>query len=438
MLSACASAPERNGAAGHAPLEEWITAQRAKSWQLLQLNISPSESKFPDGPKPRAGIVVAALHKKDPDYYFHWIRDSSNVMRVVIEHSRALGDDAQLHRRMDDFLALSRDLQALPSAFGMGEPRYTVEGQADTLPWSRPQFDGPALRALAVMQYLNDFELRAGRRALALQVLRTDLDFVKRTWPDRGFDIWEELLAENYHTRVVQLAALTQGETVLPGRGYAAAAKRLQTQLDQYWDPKKRYFRSQLTIERTDGYTKKNTDLDSAVLVAVMESGRMQGPHSVTDPHVHATVAALEDLFRQEYPLNRDPGLGLGYGRYKGDVYFGGNPWPLITAYYAQFYYRLAIAIQDGLPVTRTAENQNFLDALAPGSSDDLMAACVKKGDRILARLQRMTGADGQMYEQADKATGAPLSSRGIGWAHSAYLAAVLERSRAITKTVTR
>lgn len=430
VLNGCAT--KKSASPPVETFEEWLVRQEAKSWELLQHNISPTEPKIPGGPRPRAGIVVAALQKKDPDYYFHWVRDSANVMRVVVERSAAINEGSgHLHKQMHDFLELSQDLQLLHSPYGMGEPRYTVVGKVDQLKWSRPQYDGPALRALAIHRYLQNPFIPGDIKKLAVKVWRRDISFLESVWNRRGFDLWEELYAENYHTRLVQMAALSGAK---PG-----VSSLLLRELDRHWDPEKKYLRSQLVIEKTDGYTKKNTDLDSAVVLAVVESGRIEGAHSVLDPKVQATVTALENLFRKEYPINHIENLGLAYGRYKGDVYFGGNPWPLITAYYAQFYYRLAGAMADGKTFKLTADNREFARALLPELSanprrEDLMTACVNKADRILARLREFTPADGQMYEQLDKKTGAPVSSRGIGWSHSAFIGAVLERKAALKK----
>lgn len=448
FLNSCATGSKQTGTFEYqdfnSNLAAWVASQEKISWDLLQLNISPADPKVDGGPRPRRGIVVAALHKKDPDYYFHWVRDSANVMRVVVEYYALRGgDQAPLHLQMKDFLKLSQDLQALPSPFGMGEPRYTPEGKVDSLPWSRPQYDGPALRALAVMRYLKDFDGRIPKetKSLALRVLRRDLQYTAAKRNERGFDIWEELKAENYHTRLVQYAALVNGKI---------ATEPLASQLNDHWDPTRFFLRSQLAIEKTDGYTKKQSDLDSAVVLAVIESDRLTGPHSVADDRVMATIHALEKLFLETYPLNRNATLGLGYGRYRGDVYYGGNPWYLITAYYAQYYYRLARVISDQdfhlspqnlefvrdlLPAQtpeRLSEKQVWAKASAP--HNDFILACVKKADRILARLRSVTPHDGQLYEQFDKVNGKPLSSRGIGWAHSAFIAASLERSRTIEK----
>jgi glucoamylase len=459
-------APQTSGASPAAqlePLEAWMARQEERSWGHLLHNISPEEPKVPGGPRPARGIVVGALSKKDPDYYFHWIRDSSNVMRVVVEESTSGKPYARPDRlpgMMRDFLSLSRRLQTIPSRHGLGEPRFTVEGTVDTLPWSRPQNDGPALRALTVVKYMRVLDRQAGGRAqpesLALEVLTTDLDFVAAVWRERCFDIWEEYNAENYHTRLVQLAALEKGAAYLadhgldPARvnGYRKAAAGLEPLLDDHWDPARGFLRSQLVIVATDGYTAKKTDLDSAVIVAVMEADRDRPAHSVLDDRVQATVAVLERLFRGVYPINARKDVGLGYGRYQGDVYFGGNPWFLITAYYAEFYYRLARKLDEGASFEVTRRNLEFARAIAgegaklgrlqpgavlrPGdpSHARLVSLLAARGDSILRRFQLHTPASGQIYEQFDKVTGKPTSSAGIGWGHATFLSAALERAR--------
>jgi glucoamylase len=449
-------------AAAPAALPDWLAQQEERSWQHMLENISPREPKRAGEEPPLAGIVVGALQKKDPDYYFHWVRDSSLVMHAAADafaHHRPYASRGQFEQQFGDFLALSQRLQGLPSKYGLGEPRYTVTGQVDTLPWSRPQFDGPALRALAVLDFLRTAEaanlVNPELQALASAVLRTDLDFLTSIWNQRGFDAWEELRADSYHTRLLQLAALEKGADWLEGHGaptervanYRDVAQRLEPLLDDHWDPTRGFLRSQLAIAATDGYTAKKTDLDAEVIVAVVDADRNAPAQSVLDDRVQATVAVLEDLFRSSYPINRRGDVGLGYGRYKGDVYYGGNPWVFVTADFATFYYRLAARLQEGASLAVTARNAAFLKSalpeptwkqlkpgmtLSPGSDlhRQAIAAFTRKADRIMARLQLSTPADGQMYEQIDKRTGRPASSRGIGWSHAAFLEAVYERAR--------
>jgi len=224
-------------------------------------------------------------------------------------------------------------------------------------------------------------------------------------------------------------------------------AQRLEPLLDDHWDPTRGFLRSQLAIVATDGYTAKKTDLDAEVIVAVVDADRHSPAHSVLDDRVQASVAVLEDLFRSNYPINRRRDVGLGYGRYAGDVYYGGNPWVFITADFATYYYRLAAQLQEGASLAVTARNAAFLRSalpeatwaqlkpgttLSPGTEwhRQAIAAFTRKADRIMVRLQLSTPADGQMYEQIDKRSGRPASTRRIGWSHAAFLEAVYERAR--------
>jgi glucoamylase len=448
-------------AAAATVLDGWVPAQEQRSWNHLLENISPTEPKEPGGPPPLRGVVVAALHRKDPDYYFHWIRDSAEVMRAVARaflQGRPYEQRTPFETQFGDFLQLSRRLQQTPSRYGLGEPRYTVSGEVDPLPWSRPQFDGPALRALAVLDYLKaEPSARTpdpARRALAVDVLVTDLEFLTTVWDQRGFDAWEEYRADSYSTRLVQLAALERGaawlEAHAPDRGhpsqYRDCATRLDALLDDHWDPARKYVKAQLAVVETDGYTAKATDLDSEVIVAIIDADRDGARHSVLDDRVQATVAALETLFRDSYPINRRSDVGLAYGRYAGDAYYGGNAWYFITAYYASFYYRLAARLQAGASVTVTARNLPFLRSVLPSDAaaqlkegatlepdSPLHAAALRafalKGDGVLARLKVHTPADGQLYEQIDRVRGTPVSSRGIAWSHAVLLTAFMDRA---------
>ena len=451
----------------------WCSQQETTSWTHLRANISPSEPKQVGGPRPERGIVVAALSRKHPDYYFHWVRDSSHVMAVLArawERRRPYVSGQQVIADFRDFLNLSKRLQHSNSVWGLGEVRFTVTAEPDTLPWSRPQYDGPPLRALAVLNFLSAFrgQLDETLVKLAQDVLVTDLNFTAENYKLRGFDLWEERRAENYHTRLAQLAAVEDGATEVRRADFgwpagsaatrartkpetakmANAARDLRRELNEHWDPVGKYYRAQMTIEMTDGYSKKHTNLDSAVVIAVIDADLRRGRHSVLDPRVQATVVALEDLFRTAYPINRT-GPGLAYGRYQDDAYFGGNPWYLITAYYAQFYYRLAARLEAGEFLVVDRDNDEFLRRhLSPAVlarvklgnhmnaplRESVVESFVAVADAIMDRLAQVTPRDGQLYEQFDRTTGAPVSSRGIGWAHAEFLNAVFDRERLKTR----
>jgi len=84
--------------------------------------------------------------------------------------------------------------------------------------------------------------------------------------------------------------------------------------------------------------------VDAAVIIAFLRGYNDDGFLSYIDPKVASTVHVLTNLFCATFPINSNdtangiPGILLG--RFKGDDYFGGNPWPLTTAGLATLYYR--------------------------------------------------------------------------------------------------
>src|SRR6185295_15536763 len=110
------------------PLDQWVAQETKVSLERILKNISPPGSV--------PGSVLASPSGSSPDYRYHWTRDASLVMDQVL----AVAPDPS---RLNDFVALSRREQLSPSAEGLGEPRFRLDGSADTLPWGRPQYDGP-------------------------------------------------------------------------------------------------------------------------------------------------------------------------------------------------------------------------------------------------------------------------------------------------------
>ena len=198
-------------------LDDWIRQQLAISSARLLGGISATtlcreRPEFGQRMVPARGSVLAspviANWDPEPDYFFHWTRDAAAVMRAVTD-LWSLADDAAQRQRwqqyfldMVDFnLAIShadtvepapvdyrsrtrkdcrkflRNLNELNHLRGdklLAEPRFNPDGSVDILRWSRPQLDGPALRALALLYWLD----AGGRSTPALvTLLERDLDF---------------------------------------------------------------------------------------------------------------------------------------------------------------------------------------------------------------------------------------------------------------------
>lgn len=465
-----------------AAFASWIDRQYAVAARNLTLGVSATHlvkerPPFRQRIVPRPGSVVASAvmgaYDPDPDYFFHWFRDSALVMDalriLVADGTRPAADAGHLR----DYIRFSLGLRGLTGAAVLaqgdpkrgvdpdfvqhvrseadlrgvagdriwGEVRINPDGTLDTLNWSRPQHDGSALQALTLLRCLEDGVLEPGVRNEAAALLRLNLDFVLAHHAEPSFEIWEDSLGHDYYTGVVQSAALRWGADWLAAQGDAETAGRcreasaaLAAAADGHWRPEAGAYASLLPVASgTPG-----RDLDIAVILGLLHAGLPSGPHSVLDPRAQATLAALEDLFAGLFPINTGrPAPALG--RYREDRYYGGGAWYIATLAAAEFHYRLAAALAGGAAFAQTNDNRGFVAQVlgAEPRADDLdsrrlAAAFLACGDAFLATVQAFTPADGALSEQFDRATGAQTSAKHLGWSYAGFITAVQARRQAL------
>ena len=451
-------------------LDLWIERQYRHAMAALLPSLSPvgivkHRPGFGQVVIPRKGSIVAspvlASWDPDPDYFFHWFRDSA----VVIDAVRLLAADGSLApasalEYFRDFVQFSLSLNPLDggalvtsSAWRAGvapdfakfvrtdadlgavrgelvsaEARVNPDGSLDISNWGRPQHDGPPLRLLSVLRWARSVTLDPELAAGVAELIRTDIAFTRGRWRIPSIDIWEEEKGHHYYTLRVAAAALEEGARWLEtngdgsetnsnglsaGRGDAleaqlcrADAKAILQMLDEYWLPDAGYYRSRV-LESAARSTK---ELDIAVIFAAIHAGgSQQGAHSVDDPRLHATLACLESLFDAEYAINRDrpASRGPAMGRYKGDVYFSGGAYYFSTLAAAEFCFRAAVGAH-----------------VEPGSRKVLIA----RGDGFLETVRAYTPPSGDMSEQFDQKTGAQTSARHLAWSYAAFISCIVAR----------
>ena len=419
---------------------------------------------------PRPGSVVAspvlAAYDPDPDYFFHWFRDSAIIIdalrvaeaerleaRVAVERLREFVSFNRALRELDgrefvrqrhfrekvqpSFLQYVRSDDELEAVFGsavLGEARVNPDGTLDFTLWARPQNDGPALEVLALTRWGNaQPDLDRTLRAVMLELVVGDLDFIRSRVSERSFDIWEEESGYHYYAQLVQTEALARGAEFLEVTGDAAragdcrsVAGKLTSSLDACWSAADGYYRSRNGV--IGGVPEKA--LDVAVILGVLHAGRAKGVHSVLDPRAQATLTALEGLFDAEYPINRErpPDRGPAMGRYASDAYYGGNPWYLATLAAAEFYFKLAIALRSGARMPETKENARFREGL---NGETPACAAFKRGDLFMRTVQAYTPSSGDLSEQFDRATGAQTSAKHLAWSYAAFITAAASRRQA-------
>jgi len=440
-------------AAGATAFESWLDeearyAASAMLKSISRIDLVKQRPGFGQSVRPVAGSIIASpvpgAYDPDPDYFFHWFRDSAVVidaLRLMFDDGR-IGPEALVHfgdfvrfslalRKLNgsaaaaagpqrragaapDFLKFLREDAELAAVQGdsvVAETRVNPDGTLDISKWARPQHDGPPLRALALLRWARGRSFEPALEADVSTLIRADLDFTARHWREPSFDIWEEESGRHYYTLRVSAAALDEGAAWLEQRGDETQAGQLRGEartilraLDDFWLPDEGYYRSRMLA----GSARSAKDLDIAVILSAIHADGKGETHSVRDPRMQVTLARLEALFDPVYPINhaRPAGRGPAMGRYEGDLYYSGGAYYFSTLGAAEFCFRATAHSQDA-------------------------SAWFARGDAYLATVRAYTPASGELSEQFDQRSGAQTSARHLAWSYAAFLSCLAARREA-------
>jgi len=470
------------------PLTDWLDRQQQCAVERLFGAVSATHlikqrPGFGQVITPAPGSVLAspadANWDPEPDYFFHWLRDGALAMEAVrllraspqfgqlaeweleqyvnfslrlaeLDGAARLAETPLWHGVATAFLQYVRDPDEVLGLRGdvvRGDVRFNPDGTLDITRWSRPQYDGVALRALGLLRCVDRRQTPEWAELIA-----DDLDCVARNAGRPCVDLWEEEEGFHCHTMLTQYAALRAGAAVagtsspmaatarrqasLMGRArlWEAAAEELWRRLDGLRRPEDAggWIISRVTAAGGAPVSEGKL-LDASVILGVIHAGLEDGPFSLSDPLVHGTLLRLEAHYAAAFALNRrlSPHCAPHLGRNPADVYFDGGAWPLITLAAAELRYRLAAAVARGRAPERIAPALWFGEAAEqePGVVARLL---LRAGDMGLASVRAVTPADGAMAEQADRETGAPRSARNLTWSYAAFLTAVAARGEAL------
>ena len=427
---------------------QYTTAARQMLRSISPLGIVKTRPGFAQVIRPIRGAVIAspvpASYDPDPDYFFHWYRDSAIVMEALRllhlegyardEAPRLFGEFVRFSARLaqldgrrlaassgewrarvaPDFVQYLRPDTELRSVHGdavAAETRVNPDGTLDISRWARPQHDGPPLRALTVLRWMRGAALDHELRGECAQLLREDLRFTREHWRLPCYDIWEEERGLHYFTLRVSAQALEEGAEWLDesgegaqARGCRADADAILQMLDGYWLADQGYYRSRV-LESGERSAK---ELDIAVVLSALNARDDRDLHSVADPRIHATLDALDAIFEADYPINhaRPVARGPALGRYRADRYYSGGAYYFSTLAAAELCFRAARG----------------------GGRDALLA----RGERYLETVRAFTPESGDMSEQFDQRTGEQTSARHLAWSYAAFISCAAARRAAL------
>ncbi|KAJ5232811.1 Glycoside hydrolase family 13 [Penicillium chermesinum] len=367
-----------------------------------------------------------------------------------------MAGDSSLEPTIQEYVAAEAKLQtvsnpsgSLSDGSGLGEPKFEVNITAFTGDWGRPQRDGPALRATALIAYGN-YLLGKGKDSVVKTniwpIVQNDLNYVAQYWNQTGFDLWEEVQGSSFFTIAAQHRALVEGSAFARTLGqssdsYDSQAPQVLCFLQDFWNG---------TAVISNLAKNGRSGLDANSLISSIQTF---DPKAACDDATFQPCSAralsnhkmVVDSFRSIYNINSGKSVGdaVAIGRYAEDTYQGGNPWYLTTLAAAEQLYdalyqwgqqgSLAIT-QASLPFFQALDSSAVVGNYSSSSStySSLTGAIKTYADGFVSVVQQYTPSNGSLPEQFTRDNGTPTSAGDLTWSYAAFLTAASRRDGSV------
>ncbi|KAJ5689840.1 hypothetical protein N7462_004232 [Penicillium macrosclerotiorum] len=427
-------------------LDSWLSSETTIARQGILDNIG-SSGAYAASADP--GIVIASPSTSSPDYYYTWTRDSALVMKTLVDLFK--NGDTDLLDVIEEYISAQAYIQTVSnpsgslSSGGLGEPKFNVDETAYTGSWGRPQRDGPALRATALIafgQWLIDNGYTTEATNIVWPIVRNDLSYVTQYWNSSGYDLWEEVSGESFFTIAVQHRALVEGSKFASQVGSSCSycdsqAPQVLCFLQSFWTGS--YILANFGSSRTGKDV--NTILGSIHTFdpeAACDSTTFQPCSS----RALANHKVVTDSFRSVYSLNSgiSEGVAVAVGRYPEDSYYNGNPWYLCTLAAAEQLYDALYQWDNVGSLTIDSVSlaffQDLYSSAATGTYSSssatystIVSAVKTYADGYMSVVEEYAMSNGSLSEQFSKSDGSQESARDLTWSYAALLTANMRRN---------
>ncbi|KAL2830841.1 putative glycosyl hydrolase, family 15 [Aspergillus cavernicola] len=445
-LGQCALAAPQLSPRATASLDAWLATETTVSLDGILDNIGASGAYALSA---RAGVVIASPSTSEPPYYYTWTRDSALTLKALIDLFR--NGNLDLQTIIEEYVNAQAYLQTVTnpsgdfsSGAGLGEPKFNVDLSAYTDSWGRPQRDGPALRAIALIDFGN-WLIDNGYSSYAVSniwpIVRNDLSYVAQYWSQSGYDLWEEVNSMSFFTVANQHRALVEGSTFASKVGASCTwcdsqAPQILCYMQTFWTGSH--------INANTGGGRSGVDMNT-----VLASIHTFDPEATCDDitfqpcssRALANLKVYTDSFRSIYSLNSGiaEGVAVAVGRYPEDTYYNGNPWFLSNLGAAEQLYDAIYQWNNIGSITITSTSLAFFQDIYSSASVGTYAStsatftaiinAVKTyADGYISIVQTHAMTNGSLAEQYDKSYGTSLSARDLTWSYAALLTANLRR----------
>ncbi|TVY31104.1 Glucoamylase [Lachnellula hyalina] len=405
-------------------------------------------------PGAKSGIVIASPSQDNPDYFYTWTRDSALTFKCIVD-TFINSYSSSLQTEIENYISAQAYLQTVSnpsgdlSSGGLAEPKFNVDETAFTGSWGRPQRDGPALRATALIAYskwLINNGYTSTATSLVWPIIQNDLSYVTQYWNNTGYDLWEEVSGSSFFTIAVQHRALVEGSALATQLGKSCTycdsqAPQILCFLQSFWGSSQGYILA--NINENNGRTGKDANtLLGSIHTFDPAAGCDASTFQPCSDRALANHKVVTDSFRSIYTINSGiaEGVAVSVGRYAEDSYQGGNPWYLNTLAAAEQLYDALYTWNKQGSITVTATSLAFFQDLSSSVTagtysstsstyTTLYNAAKSYADGYVNIVATYAQSNGSLAEQFSRSTGAPLSARDLTWSYASFLTAAARRA---------
>ena len=279
------------------------------------------------------GSIIASP-SKEPDYNFHWVRDSAIIIKSLIDcyninkMNSWHGNSIKYKTIFNKYI----DIELKHINYHPAEPKFHIDGTPYEGDWGRPQNDGPALRGIVCLKLIR---ILPNRLTSLIKIINTDINYTIAEIDEPSFDLWEEQYGYHLYTRIIQYKFLhTVKHISNKFRMIEISAESLQKSKVHFYE----HFSHDNKIYSSysvNGQVLR--EYDSSILLAFSFVDYSIPSLSVDDYRIRAYVNSLVNHYNKVYPINNKTNIPF-LGRYYNDVYFNGNPWLITTIALFNYY----------------------------------------------------------------------------------------------------
>jgi len=267
------------------------------------------------------GLIIASPSNNNPDYYYHWVRDAAICMNTIFTlYEKNIITKIKLIEYFSNYINAEKEIQQLNTISGLGEPKININLTPFHKPWGRPQNDGPALRCIIIMKYYNFLLTEKSNDMFDINIITNDLNYIRHNYMKPCFDLWEEIPGYHFFTLMVMKKCLEEGMKITDisnNMNLYDIILEINIMLQKF------YINDTIISSFKINWTPQR-DYDASIIMAFI--------YTNTEPNIYLvkTINNIMNTFKNLYQINRNTQYPL-IGRYKNDIYYGGNPWVLTS-----------------------------------------------------------------------------------------------------------